>query len=666
MNLISDLISENLINAVGWTILHSIWQGAVVALGFAVLMFSLRRYSSRTRYFVGTMALILVLGISITTFINIYDTGMSASEAVTPVGSAAPVLFGAGQTENLNQHGILSSFKEYFTHHLPLIVTLWFLGVLVFVLKLAGGFLYNQRLKSYNNRPLDKSWQNHLLKLCTRFGIKKPMRLLESALVKVPVTLGFFKPVILLPVGMVTGLPRAQVEALLAHELAHILRKDYLVNIIQSVIDIIYFYHPGVRWISSYVRAERENCCDDIAVSLCGDSLNFARALTSVEDSRIEKINPALAAAGKSSMLLSRVKRLFAPRKKGSEFTEGFVGACIMALFVLTLVVNAHAAAGLNQDIGDTAKTEEAASVQVLDKKEKAEKKEPATSEEANPDQTIYDADDEEEKKEQAKQEEESKRKKEEFDEFARKEEEAKRKEERLRQIEREKYVQIREEIRRKERELRTTIREKLEKLKAELKKRERELRQIEREKLEKLREELRRKERGLRTIDREKLAKLEAELAKRARDLQERHKEKTEDIKQEFEKQVEELQEHENELKEEAKKLQEINKETMEAIEEELDTETEELKEQEKELEERAEELEKEAVLFNTLKEELFKDKLIDDEEDFEFKLTPRGLWINGKKQTEKVFEKYKKIYETHTGKKLKKMKKFQIVKRK
>ena len=363
MNFINNLIPGNLIDAFGWTLLHSIWQGAAIALGLALLMFGLRRYSSRTRYFVGVMALMLVLGISLTTFFNFYETG-GGNLILNPENSTAAVLSASAQssaqTGVLTETGITSFFRTYFANHLPLIVTLWFLGILILALRLAGGMLYNQRVKLHRSKPLTKSWQNRAENLCRRIGIQKPVRMLESALIKVPITIGHLKPVILLPVGMVAGLPGDQVEALISHELAHILRKDYLVNLLQRIVDILFFYHPGIRWISSHVRLERENCCDDIAVATCGDSLNFARALTNIGGSGIGDASPALAAAGKSKALLSRVKRLFNPRRKGSEFAEGFVGACILVLFSLTLVVSAHAAAGLSGTPGDPMETDEA------------------------------------------------------------------------------------------------------------------------------------------------------------------------------------------------------------------------------------------------------------------------------------------------------------------
>jgi beta-lactamase regulating signal transducer with metallopeptidase domain len=233
------------------------------------------------------------------------------------------------------------------------VVTVWLLGILVLMLRFAGGYFYNQRLKLHRNHQLPASWQNRLETFCRQIGIHKPIRLVESALVKVPMTIGHFKPIILFPLGLVTGLPQEQVEALLAHELAHITRKDYLVNILQNFVDILFFYHPGVRWISSHIRVERENCCDDIAVSLSGDSLNFARALINIKGYDMRTPHPAMAAAGKRAGtrgLLTRVKRLLHPSLQGADFSAWAVVTSIMIVGLLTLVLTANAAAGLNRD----------------------------------------------------------------------------------------------------------------------------------------------------------------------------------------------------------------------------------------------------------------------------------------------------------------------------
>src|SRR6185437_8842371 len=151
-------------------------------------------------------------------------------------------------------------------------------------------------------------WQETLKKLGHQIGVSRPVRLVVSALVDSPMTAGWLRPMVFVPVGALAGLPAAQVEALLFHELAHIRRHDYLVNIWQSVAESLLFYHPAVWWVSGHIRAEREMCCDDLAVSITGDALTYARALAELEAYRPAVAGAAMAANGGS--LAGRIARL--------------------------------------------------------------------------------------------------------------------------------------------------------------------------------------------------------------------------------------------------------------------------------------------------------------------------------------------------------------------
>ena len=164
------------------------------------------------------------------------------------------------------------------------------------------------RMRSMLVRRAPPEWQETLRKLGAQIGLSRPVRLLVSALVQVPTVVGWLRPVVLVPVGALGGLPAEHLEALLLHELAHIRRHDYLVNILQSVAEALLFYHPAVWWVSGHIRAERELCCDDVAVSVTGDALTYARALAQLESYRPAHLSAALAANGGS--LADRIARL--------------------------------------------------------------------------------------------------------------------------------------------------------------------------------------------------------------------------------------------------------------------------------------------------------------------------------------------------------------------
>ena len=191
---------------------------------------------------------------------------------------------------------------------LPWVVMVWLVGALVFWVRLAGGWVVAARMRSMLVRRAPPEWQQTLSKLGARIGLSRPVQLLVSALVQVPTVVGWLRPVVLVPVGALGGLPAEHLEALLLHELAHIRRHDYLVNMLQSVAEALLFYHPAVWWVSGHIRAERELCCDDVAVSVRGDALTYARALAELESYRPAHLGAAIAANGGS--LSDRIARL--------------------------------------------------------------------------------------------------------------------------------------------------------------------------------------------------------------------------------------------------------------------------------------------------------------------------------------------------------------------
>ena len=156
-------------------------------------------------------------------------------------------------------------------------------------------------------------WQDRLRALAARLRVTRPVALLESCLAETPVLIGFLRPAILIPAGLLAGLAPDQLEAILLHELAHIRRHDYAVNVMQSLVEGLLFYHPAVWWLSNAVRAERENCCDDAVVALRGDAVSYAAALAALEERRSAS-QPALAATGGN--LMNRIRRLLEPNRK--------------------------------------------------------------------------------------------------------------------------------------------------------------------------------------------------------------------------------------------------------------------------------------------------------------------------------------------------------------
>ena len=210
----------------------------------------------------------------------------------------------------------------------------WSLGVALVSMWNIGGWFAVQRLKLHGTDPVTGTIQDAAARIARQFGLKRRVRLLRSALVDTPLVIGALKPVILLPAALITELPADQLEALLAHELAHVLRQDYLINLLQSVVETLLFYHPAVWWISSQVRKERENCCDDLAVNVACDRTVYVRALATVAGARASSMVPA--ATG--GLLVARLRRILGiADRQGAESSRWLTGAAILSLCVFAI-----------------------------------------------------------------------------------------------------------------------------------------------------------------------------------------------------------------------------------------------------------------------------------------------------------------------------------------
>ncbi|MBC7821447.1 MAG: M56 family metallopeptidase, partial [Planctomycetaceae bacterium] len=229
-----------------------------------------------------------------------------------PPADAVPLIpiSDTGQTilEDLAEQRSAFRVESFLRPLIPWAVGVWLVGVGVLSLRLFASWWSVRRLRCRATQPAGESWQALLRQLSDRLRVTRPVKLVESALVEVPAVIGWLRPVILLPAIAMTGLTTEQLEALLAHELAHVRRHDYLVNLLQTIVETLLFYHPAVWWVSYRIRLEREHCCDDLAASVCGDRLSYAKALVAMEELRAPKVGLAMSSNGGS--LLTRVARL--------------------------------------------------------------------------------------------------------------------------------------------------------------------------------------------------------------------------------------------------------------------------------------------------------------------------------------------------------------------
>jgi uncharacterized protein (TIGR03435 family) len=304
-----------MIERLGWTLVHFLWQGALIAVFYAAAR--LRWGSPSGRYLLACAALLAMVAAPLVTFGLLCRPEWN--QPVAPLGPGAAHASGAGAAIVVSMAWIPAGLGRESV--LSWVVLLWLAGASAFWARLMGGWFVATRLRSKWVRPAQQEWQRILDQIGGRIGLSRPVRLLVSGRVHVPTVVGWLRPVVLVPVAALAGLPPEHVEGLLAHELAHIRRHDYLVNILQSIAEALLFYHPAVWWLSGHIRTERELCCDDIAVSVSGDVLTYASALAELESNRPVHLNPALAADGGS--LADRIARLLGQSRPPARTLPG-------------------------------------------------------------------------------------------------------------------------------------------------------------------------------------------------------------------------------------------------------------------------------------------------------------------------------------------------------
>jgi GWxTD domain-containing protein len=293
MSQLAYWIHTPLAQALGRTLAHFLWEGALLAAVLLAMLRLLRAAPARRRYAVACVILAAMA------------TAFAASFAVIwmrrPVAVTAPIHWIAipASTSPLAVPPPRFSWSAL----LPWLVPAWFAGVVFFFARGLAGWAAVQRLRRRGVCAPPPEWQRRLDKLAARLRISRPVVLLESCLTDTPLLVGYLRPL-----GCLTGLSTAQVECILLHELAPVARHDYLVNLLQSVVEGLLFYHPAVWWVSRVVRTEREHCCDDRVVELMGDARAYAATLATLEQRRA--LAPALAASGGN--LMKRIRRLTA------------------------------------------------------------------------------------------------------------------------------------------------------------------------------------------------------------------------------------------------------------------------------------------------------------------------------------------------------------------
>ncbi len=327
----------------GWALLHFVWQGTAIAVLLALVLRLMRKCRPQARGTAAIVALLIMAACPVFTAISFrpgrVNTTVDTLEQDRPAQAlplnspGEPVVMAAepmdidseagemrtrilpAETSASQSPAVVSLFsrkgmRQQFTRLMPWGVWVWLAGVTLLALWRLGGWLLIGRWVRHGLHPVPPRWSAALTDLVRETGLRRPVRLLASLKVAVPVTAGWLRPVILFPAALLSGLPPRHVEALLAHELAHIRRMDYAVNLAQTVLETLLFYHPAVWWTGRIIRQEREHSCDDAAIAIHGDVGDYATALASLAGMN----SPVLLPAAKGGSLLLRLRRLLTPQ----------------------------------------------------------------------------------------------------------------------------------------------------------------------------------------------------------------------------------------------------------------------------------------------------------------------------------------------------------------
>ncbi|BDU16809.1 M56 family metallopeptidase [Lysobacter auxotrophicus] len=339
-----------LVPALGRALLHFLWQGALIGLLAAIALHLLRDARPQARYAVACSALLLCALVPGAYVIAQLWTPASADAAA----ATADVVRITGVA--IVTSSIAADASSRLDAALPTIVLLWAAGAGALSLRMAAGWLWIQRLRATPQSSAHRQWQTRLDALAQRFGLRRAvaLRIVES--LSSPVSAGWWRPVVLVPAGLLTRMPADLIEALLAHELAHVRRHDYLVNLLQNLAEALLFYHPVTWWLSRRIRDEREHIADRLAADITGQPRRLALALSELAEwscsHAAAPFTPALAQAAHGGHLMSRIEQLVRP---GARPVRGGVALPLVGVAIACLAFYAHAQIG--QDGKPTAAT---------------------------------------------------------------------------------------------------------------------------------------------------------------------------------------------------------------------------------------------------------------------------------------------------------------------
>ena len=335
MNRLANVLGTDVLHALVWSLLHSIWQAGLVA-GLLVLIANAAAVHDpnwRGRWY--GFGLVACFVLSLLTFLHYFRN------------DPLKLSLGSGDSASLSMYMPISNeanwsaqLSSYINHHLLQIVVIWCFGLFIALFIQMWGWRYNHVLKKMHTEALPEGWQTKFSALAVKLGIHHSIQFRVTHKVSVPCVIGYFKPMLLLPASLLLGMSPQQVEVIVLHELAHIRRHDVLIANVQNLIKVLYFFNPFVFWISARLDQERENACDDIAVSACSNRILYAKTLQHFAEMHAH-FSTKIAITGGKNMLKHRIQRLFITEQNSASSVKKSISAMLLMSVMLTTVAYA-------------------------------------------------------------------------------------------------------------------------------------------------------------------------------------------------------------------------------------------------------------------------------------------------------------------------------------
>ena len=299
-------------------LIHSLWQGLLLTIVAGIVMLLTRKARAATRYTIISGLFMAFLAACCYTFIHEWSNGQANTGAslLTNTFSVAAVLHDYGISH------LPAALAQYCSAHAAWIVGIWFAIFSIKCWQMGRAFGSIRRIKTSQYQNASAWWKNKMDALAQQLQIKRRVILVESGVINIPVVIGHLKPVIYIPIGLLANLPHDQVEAVLLHELAHIRRNDYLMNLFQNIAETVFFFNPGLLWVSTLLKQEREHCCDDMALAKTGKKKQLIQALISFKEHAVYGTTFTTAFAGRKNHLLQRVTRIIQNRNNALSIPE--------------------------------------------------------------------------------------------------------------------------------------------------------------------------------------------------------------------------------------------------------------------------------------------------------------------------------------------------------